>query len=206
MKNKAFWHLYCFTIIVPRRFKSCFPHQTNIIRTGSSQEETGSDYLLYSPRSRLPRRKSAGMYNAEMGCHRVGDIPFLGCQLFCQFQLFYILLFRLPFRKFPLPFLAFKEGLDFRPQAARHGSDHVIGIGRVIDGFLFPCHVLTGFHAASQTDVLHAWPDPECPSESDPAALWLSGIPDEAELPEAALKCWCGSWRPVRLPGRRFVS
>ncbi len=89
--------------------------------------------------------------------------------------------------------------------AAGHVFDHVIGIRRAVDGFLFSRHDLTCFRAASQTCALQAWLDPEFPSESAPAEPWLSDIHGEAELPGAALKCLPGFWRPARLPGKRFV-
>ena len=122
-------------------------------------------------RRRARRRNGNHMYNAEMGCHCVGDIPFLMRPFVPSIPITFSSPVPPSIPQFPLPFLAFKEGLDIRPQAARHCFDHVIGIGCVIDGFLFSCHALTGFRAASQPGMPHACPDPECPSESDPTAL-----------------------------------
>ena len=41
------------------RFKSCFPHQSNIIRTKSSLWETGSDYLFISTDTKTPTFRMA---------------------------------------------------------------------------------------------------------------------------------------------------
>ena len=125
--------------------------------------------------------------------------------MFKILHFFFPLLLCLPYREFPLPLLALKKCLDVRPKAAGNGFDHVIGIRRAVDGFLFSRHPITGFRAVSQVDALQAWLDPEFPSESAPAEPWLSDIHGEAELPGAALKCLPGFWRPARLPGKRFV-